>query len=200
MTSTFFKSGLTLSLLFWVSAGFPESTDVGDEGSTMEILIDFSNSSAAHWQIVNDSVMGGISRSFLEMHDDGYAIFRGTVSLENNGGFASVRTRAQYPVDLSDFVGLAVHVLGDGKTYSMRVRTVKNGRLTHYSYELHFPTQKGVWETHKLAYTDFSPVFRGRSVHSQPLNSDAIMEIGLMIQDRQEGPFSLGISSISVYL
>ena len=73
-------------------------------------LIDFSNASAAGWQIVNDSVMGGISRSTLQLHEDGYALFSGTVSLENNGGFASVRTRAQAPMDLSDFEGLSVQV------------------------------------------------------------------------------------------
>ncbi len=199
MTSTLFKSAVALTLFFLVSAGSQENKYVNSDGSTMETLIDFSNSSAAHWQIVNDSVMGGISRSVLEMHDDGYALFSGTVSLENNGGFASVRNRAQSPVDLSGFKGLAVRVFGDGKTYSLRVRTVKDGRLTPYSYELHFPTMAGEWQTHKLAYSDFRPVFRGRAVRTAPLNSDAILEIGFMIQDRQEGPFSLGISNISVY-
>lgn len=96
---------------------------------TEQIIIDFSNTSATGWQIVNDRVMGGISRSSFQLHEDGYALFSGTVSLENNGGFASVRTRAQTPMDLSEFDGLSVHVLGDGKTYSLRLRTVKNGKV-----------------------------------------------------------------------
>jgi len=163
-------------------------------------LIDFSNTSAAGWQIVNDSVMGGISRSTLQLHEEGYALFTGTVSLENNGGFASVRTQAQSPVDLSDFEGLSVHVLGDGKTYSLRLRTVKNRQLTRYSYEARFATTAGEWETHKLAYSDFRAVFRGRAVRGNPeLNSDAILEIGFMIQDGQEGAFGLGVRSLSVY-
>ncbi len=144
--------------------------------------------------------MGGISRSTLELHPDGYALFRGTVSLENNGGFASVRTRAQTPVDLSGFEGLSVHVLGDGKMYSLRLRTVKNGRLTRYSYEARFATTAGEWETHELAYSDFKPVFRGNAVRGNPdLNADAILEIGFMIQDGQEGPFRLGVRRLSVY-
>jgi hypothetical protein len=37
------------------------------------------------------------------MHGDGYAVFSGTVSLENNGGFASVRVQARSAADLSEF-------------------------------------------------------------------------------------------------
>ena len=171
-----------------------------NDTDTEQTLIDFSNTSVAAWRIVNDSVMGGISRSTLQMHEDGYALFTGTVSLENNGGFASVRTRAERPVDLSEFEGLSVHVLGDGKTYTLRLRTVKNGRLTRYSYEARFATTSGEWETYKLAYSDFSPVFRGNAVRGNPeLNPDAILEIGFMIQDGQKGPFRLGVQKLSVY-
>ena len=82
----------------------------------------------------------------------------------------------------------------------MRLRTVKNRRLTSYSYEARFTTAAGEWETHKLAYSDFEPVFRGRAVSGNPaLNSDAVLEIGFMIQDGQDGPFRLGVSKLSVY-
>lgn len=171
-----------------------------NQDSTEISIIDFSNTSAANWQIVNDSVMGGVSRSTLQLQEDGYALFSGTVSLENNGGFASVRTRARGPADLSDFEGLSVRVLGDGKTYSLRIKTVKNGRITRYSYESRFDTSPGEWQTHRLPYSEFEPVFRGRNVRGNPeLNSDAIIELGFMIQDGQEGPFRLGVRSISVY-
>jgi monofunctional biosynthetic peptidoglycan transglycosylase len=170
------------------------------ETDTEQTLIDFSNTSVAGWRIVNDSVMGGISRSTLQEHEDGYALFRGSVSLENNGGFASVRARTQRPMDLSDFEGISVRVRGDGKTYSVRLRTVKNGRLTRYSYESRFATTPGEWETYKLDYSDFSPVFRGNPVRGNPeLNTDAILEIGFMIQDGQEGPFRLDVQKLSVY-
>ncbi|MCC5913318.1 MAG: CIA30 family protein [Balneolaceae bacterium] len=171
-----------------------------DNGYQEQTLIDFSNTSAAAWQIVNDSVMGGISRSTLQLHEDGYALFSGTVSLENNGGFASVRARAQAPADLSDFQGLTVNVLGDGKTYSLRLRTVKNGWLTPYSYEARFMTTEGEWETHRLAYSDFRAVYRGRAVRGNPeLNSDAVLEIGFMIQDGQEGEFGLSVRKIGAF-
>ncbi len=175
-------------------------TGQSNEEITEITIVDFANTSAASWQIVNDNVMGGISRSVLEMHSDGYAVFSGTVSLRNNGGFASVRTQARNPADLSDFKGLSVRVLGDGKVYCLRVRTVVNGRVTQYSYEARFTTTQGAWETHTLPYSEFKAVFRGSGVRGNPkLNADAVIELGFMIRDEQEGPFRLGVSNISVY-
>jgi hypothetical protein len=53
---------------------------------------------AKQWRIVNDDVMGGMSQSSFAQTPEGRAIFKGEVSLENYGGFASVRT---VPLDLS---------------------------------------------------------------------------------------------------
>ena len=56
-------------------------------------LFDFSDPSAANaWHAIDDRVMGGISRSTLRHDPAGHAVFEGTVSLEQNGGFASVRS------------------------------------------------------------------------------------------------------------
>ena len=55
-------------------------------------LFDFQNATnAAAWQVVNDDVMGGESTSRFSV-TNGLASFQGKVSLENNGGFASVRS------------------------------------------------------------------------------------------------------------
>ena len=43
------------------------------------------------WRIVNDGVMGGISKSSLILNDLGKGQFMGHVSLANNGGFASIQ-------------------------------------------------------------------------------------------------------------
>ena len=169
--------------------------------ATAEVtLIDFRNAEPAFWQIVNDNVMGGVSRSVMEKHADGYAVFRGTVSLRNNGGFASMRTQARNPADLSDFDGVTVRVLGDGKTYSLRLKTVLNGRVSWYAYEARFATTSGAWETHSLPFSDFRAVYRGSYVRENPpLNADAVIEVGFMISDGQEGPFRLGISTVGLY-
>ena len=50
---------------------------------------------ASGWQVVNDGVMGGVSEGTFEITDRNTLAFVGTLSLENNGGFASVRTKAK---------------------------------------------------------------------------------------------------------
>lgn len=163
-------------------------------------IIDFITTSPAVWQIVNDNVMGGLSRSRVDRHSEGFAVFSGSVSLRNNGGFASMRTQAQRSADLSGFEGFSVRVLGDGKVYSLRVKTVKDGRITWYAFEASFATVAGEWQTHHLSFSDFRPVYRGSAVQGTPqLNADAVIELGFMIKEKQEGPFSLGIRSVNVY-
>ena len=79
------------------------------------LIFDFKNESeVGYWRIVNDSVMGGLSKSEIVYSDGNKAIFRGIVSLENNGGFASTRTIPRsYELDGHD--GILLRVRGDGK-------------------------------------------------------------------------------------
>ena len=93
------------------------------------------------WPNIDDPVMGGRSRSRMSL-EDGVAVFAGAVSLENNGGFASVRSRpAEHP--LAGFEGVALRVRGDGKTYKMRLRATET--FDGVSYQASFATQPGRW-------------------------------------------------------
>src|SRR5215213_57978 len=63
---------------------------------TPQTLFDFTGADAAKdWQTVNDGVMGGVSEGKFKITDKKTLEFFGTLSLENNGGFASVRTKAK---------------------------------------------------------------------------------------------------------
>lgn len=82
MTAT--KSSLLLAMLLGQAAA----------GKTLVPLLSFAAPEAAQqWQAVNDGVMGGVSDGRFKITADGTLEFFGTLSLENNGGFASVRTR-----------------------------------------------------------------------------------------------------------
>jgi NADH dehydrogenase [ubiquinone] 1 alpha subcomplex assembly factor 1 len=157
-------------------------------------IIDFAHESAV-WPSIDDVVMGGVSSSEM-VSEDGFASFRGEVSFDNNGGFASVRSRPQVR-DLSSFDGLALRVRGDGKTYGFRIRT--NSSFDGVSYQVAISPPAGEWHDVKVAFTDFVPVYRGRRVAGHPpLDAAQVTTLGLIIS-RQEGPFRLDIASIEGY-
>ena len=58
------------------------------------MIYDFNvDSSFRNWAIVDDGVMGGLSAGNLGIQKDGSGLFYGYVSLDNYGGFTSVRLR-----------------------------------------------------------------------------------------------------------
>ena len=144
---------------------------------------------AAGWQVVNDDVMGGISTSQVRVAADGTVVFAGSVSLENNGGFASVRTvPARH--DLAGCDAFVVRVRGDGRRYKFTVRT--GSSFDSAIYQAAFPTKEGEWEEHRLAFRDFVPTFRGRVLSgAPPLDPARITSVGFLISDKQAGPFRL---------
>ena len=77
---------------------------------------------------LNDGVMGGISNSNWQ---DG--IFSGSVRLDNNGGFASLRLRFPNPLNVSQFDGFYIkarNMLGKVMT-SQKHFIVVSSRVIH---------------------------------------------------------------------
>ncbi len=149
------------------------------------------------WFAVNDGVMGGISSSKILSSLDSFAVFSGIVSLENKGGFASVRTRKLNKI-IEDKTGIIIRLMGDGNHYSFRLRN--NSQFDGVAYAQSFPTRSGEWSEVKLPFNTFTPVFRGRRVSGlREIKSEEIRQIGFLISDKQEGDFSLTIDWIKVY-
>jgi monofunctional biosynthetic peptidoglycan transglycosylase len=149
------------------------------------------------WQIVNDGVMGGISKSRMTVNAEGYGQFSGTVSLENNGGFASCRAAVE-KIDLSGTKGVRLRVRGDGQRYDFRVRL--SGPYSRVSYRAGFTANDSGWHTVELLWSGFEPTFRGRTLNDvPPITPDDIREVGFLIADKQAGAFQLEIDEISVY-
>ncbi|MFC1713317.1 CIA30 family protein [Candidatus Poribacteria bacterium] len=164
-----------------------------------KILIDFSKPDEKEsWRIVNDLVMGGVSQSKMIMTDDSTAIFQGNLSLENNGGFASVRTN---PIDyrMAGYDGITARVKGDGRTYQLRLIT--DGRFDGVSYRSEFQTTADKWTNIKLPFEGFVPTFRGQVVPDAPeLTPGKIRQLGFLIADKKEGSFRLEIDWIGAYM
>jgi monofunctional biosynthetic peptidoglycan transglycosylase len=159
------------------------------------MLFDFqapTNSPA--WQIVNDDVMGGVSTSRFQILTNGGTVFSGVVSLENNGGFASVRSSPTRH-DLTGCGGFVIRLRGDGRRYKFTVRTETG--FDAPLYQCAFETKRGEWEEHRLAFKDFVPTFRGRILTGvPPLDPGKITSVGLLISEKQNGPFQLEVAWI----
>lgn len=158
-------------------------------------IFDFSRTSAAErWVPVNDDVMGGVSSSRVRHDRDGFAVFEGTLSLENNRGFASVRGAIE-PGSLQGVTGLTIRVRGDGQRYQLRLRMGR--RFDGVAYVANFETAKEEWTTVTIPLSSFEPSFRGyRPRNPAPLDAAEVGQIGLMLTDKQEGPFRIDLGWI----
>ena len=166
-----------------------------DNGAMPRELFRFDSLvSVADWFAIDDSVMGGVSRSRLRHDAAGHAVFEGVVSLENNGGFASVRSR---PLDLAapGAANYSLEVRGDGKRYKLNVRA--DDAFDGISYQARFEPAAGTWTVVRLPLSGFRPTYRGRSVPgAPPLDPGRVRQIGLIIAERQAGSFALRLRSI----
>lgn len=159
------------------------------------IVCDFTDTCSG-WRNVDDVVMGGVSRSSMTRDADGHAMFSGELSLERNGGFASVRTMLG-DRDCSGFDRFRLRVRGDGRRYSFRVRN--DDRFDGVVYASEFETVAGEWIEVDLPFSSFRPLFRGTIVPgAPPMDAGNVVQIGLLIASRQEGPFTLTIEWIKV--
>jgi len=159
------------------------------------LIFDFDDPAEINkWRVVNDGVMGGLSRGKIIPTGDRTALFHGVLSLDNNGGFSSTRTTST-AYSLEGYDALEIRVRGDGRTYQFRIRT--DDRFDGIAYRHTFPSSSGEWLTIRLPIKDFVPVFRGRMLKdAAPLAAAEIRQIGFLIADQQEGPFSLEIDWI----
>lgn len=157
-------------------------------------LFDPTEAPLNEWACVNDGVMGGISQSTAGLDDRQNLHWHGHVSLERNGGFASVRQ--QFPgTNLSDYRGICLYLKGDGQTYKLNLAN----QLTPGSPRFQARFQACV--QYHLVYIPFAGLaasVRGTPVPAtfDPAN---LRMLGFLIADQQAGPFHLTVQRISAY-
>jgi monofunctional biosynthetic peptidoglycan transglycosylase len=193
-TKTLIRSVLVTAVV-WSSGAALGAGIAFYTGGTPEMIVDFRTASES-WRNIDDVVMGGLSSSEMVI-EDGVAVFRGDVSLDNYGGFASVRS-APADHDLSAYDGLVLRVRGDGKRYKVRLRTT--AAFDGPSYQATIQPSPGDWEEIRVPFGDFEPIFRGRRVPGHPsLDPGEVKTFGLLIADKQAGPFRLELAWIAGY-
>lgn len=164
------------------------------------VITDFARSEKIemNWRITDDRVMGGRSQGQFEITDQGIMKFSGDLSLENNGGFSSVRS-GELDLDLSESAGLLLKVKGDGRTYQMRLGTEARYRSWDVSFSAEFQTERNKWINVRIPFSAFKAGFRGRSLGNVKFDPSKVRRFGILLGDKKPGSFELEIDSISTY-
>jgi NADH dehydrogenase [ubiquinone] 1 alpha subcomplex assembly factor 1 len=180
-----------IAALWWVFLAQVAAQD------TLLPLFEFTSPEAVQkWQAVNDGVMGGVSDGRFKVTAAGTLEFFGTLSLENNGGFASVRTK---PADLDMRTGdtIVVRVKGDGREYVLNLYT--KSRQMAFSYRAPLPTKQNEWTEVSVPLADFIPTAFGRRVQGMgPVEPSQINGLGFMLSDKKPGKFQMQVESVGV--
>ena len=159
-----------------------------------KVLFDFADPAAMRgWQVEDDVVMGGVSRGKLTRDDARPPVFRGEVSLENDGGFSSIQNNFD-PIDVSKYQHAVIRLKGDGKDYRFLVESDPKAR--HY-YVAEFTT-KGDWQEIKIPLRKMYPVRRGDRLDIPDYPAETMSQVRFMIANGRAESFQLEIASISL--
>jgi NADH dehydrogenase [ubiquinone] 1 alpha subcomplex assembly factor 1 len=184
-----FRTTLLLTALCSVNA-------IADSAPNPRTLFSFNNpDSVRQWQAVNDGVMGGRSDGRFRINQYKNLEFFGNLSLANNGGFASVRSRGT-SLNLKIGDSIVMKVRGDGREYTLNLYTP--ARRMAFSYRVTFSTTKGEWTEISVPLSKFVATSFGRVVSNVPLRPSQVSGIGVLLGDKKPGAFKLEIESVSV--
>ena len=160
-------------------------------------LFDFTGADAAkQWQAVNDGAMGGVSEGKFKITDAKTMEFFGTLSLANNGGFASVRSKAK-KLDLLKGDTLVAKVKGDGREYTLNL--YPNRSRTAFSYRATVQTKKDEWIEVKVPLDEFEATSFGQVVREAgAVKPEEVSSVGFLLGEKKAGPFRMEIEWIKV--
>lgn len=158
------------------------------------IIFDFNkNSSISNWVVVDDVVMGGRSTGNFKLNKDGNGVFYGNVSLDNNGGFSSLR-HGFNKLNIEKFKTLVLKIRGDGKNYQFRI---KHKSSDYASYITSF-SSSGEWQEIEIPINSMYPSFRGRKLDEPNFSHESIEEITFLIANKKNEDFILLIDKIEL--
>ena len=174
----------------------PSGASDTDARAELELVALASGMSEPGWYVVNDNVMGGRSDGDFRI-EEGELHFAGRTNTDG-GGFSSIRTDA-VELDLAAYDGIRLRVKGDGRRYTWRLTTTARWRGQEIGYWADFDTVEGAWRTVDIPFSSFVPLYRGTRLDGPELDRAQITGMGLMIYDKQDGPFELRLESVRAY-
>lgn len=188
------KTTLWLPLLALAVAGCVHGRSAAPAAapSANRTLVQFSRAKGlAGWHVENDDVMGGRSQSRLTVDDAGNAVFAGTISLENGGGFASIQCDVP-ELDVSAYRTIRLGLKGNGQRYQLRLDAARRDR---HSYAADFQTS-GAWQEIVLPFADFTAIRHGDRLDLPNYPGQTLARVQLLAGDGRAESFRLEIDRI----
>ena len=158
------------------------------------IIFNFNkNSSISNWIVVDDVVMGGKSSGNFQLNKDGKGVFSGKISLDNNGGFSSLRYGFN-KLNIEKFKSIVLKIKGDGKNYQFRI---KHKSSDYASYITSF-SSSGEWQEIEIPLNSMYPSFRGRKLDEPNFFHKSIEEVTFLIANKKNEEFIILIDKIEL--
>ena len=149
------------------------------------------------WNTVNDTVMGGRSQAQISVNDNKHLLWTGNLSLENNGGFVSIRSEYTN-LDWSQYDGVEVQLSGAGRDVQVSLQR-RDQMIRAGGYRALVPTHPTEDTRVFIPFTAFVLKRFGRAIQGPALEGGlkAIGQLGLLIADKREGEFRVVLKSIN---
>ena len=161
------------------------------------------------WGPLDDVVMGGISKSDLNVGQIFEGKWTGFVTSENNGGFSGIRSKLFEPkIDASSCKGVCIRIKGDGNRYKFIARDDIEWNGTAWSTS--FDTISNKFIDMKIPFTKLKPTRFSRTLTGvNPFNSKYLCGIQLTLSKFEydgalnpkftEGFFNVELESIKLF-
>ena len=153
-----------------------------------------------NWVPINDTVMGGRSSSALSWNTQNHLVWTGDLSLENNGGFVSIRTRENW-VDWSAYQGVEVVLEGGGRAVQV---TLQRADMIVWAggFRALVPTNTAGETKVFIPFSAFVLKRFGRQIDGPKLidGLKKVGQLGLLISDKRPGAFRVVLKSVKPVL
>lgn len=157
--------------------------------------IDFGNEKDGQdWRIINDGVMGGLSKGYLDFQED-VVVFKGEVSLANNGGFTSFRSPYQ-SFDLSAYEKVVIRLKSTGYPISFTLNTDQRWYQPYFKQAI--VVNDTDWQTIELPLKDFKAYRLGQNLGYglDKTTAAGVIRLGFITDSKKESTFEAMIDYV----
>ncbi len=146
------------------------------------------------WQVVNDGVMGGLSRGNI-IQDGGAMGFAGTINTDG-GGFSSIQMPARGLLDGARMIRVTMR--GDARDYQLSLRSDARrwGRSVAYRASLRREPGADGWSVATVSLDKLEPSIFGQRVRAPDFDPAATQLLGFILADGRDGDFAMRVRKI----